>query len=53
MKIFSAPNCLKWMINTKIHMLPFFPDVELMQAFFFFSFQGFSERISCDPNPDS
>ena len=49
----SAPNCLKRMINTKKYMLPFSPDVKMMPAFFFFSFQGFSVRISCDPNPDS
>ena len=41
------------MINTKKHMLPFSPDVKIIPAYFFFSFQGFSERISCDPNPDS
>ena len=36
-------------------MLPFSPDVKMIPAyfFFFFSFQGFSERISCGPNPDS
>ena len=34
-------------------MLPFSPDVKMIPAYFFFSFQGFSERISCDPNPDS
>ena len=34
-------------------MLPFFPDVKMIPAYFFFSFHGYSERISCDPNPDS
>ena len=38
-------------------MLPFSPDVKTMPAyfffFFFFQFPRLSERISCDPNPDS
>ena len=34
MKIFSAPNCLKRMINTKKHMLPFSPDVKIIPTFF-------------------
>ena len=29
------------------------PDVKMIPAIFFFSFQVFSERISCNPNPDS
>ena len=33
-------------------MLPFSPDVKWFQHIFF-SFQSFSARISCDPNPDS
>ena len=40
-------------LTHKKHMLPFSPDVKMIPAYFFFSFQGFSERISCDPNPDS
>ena len=31
----------------------FFPWCKNDSSIFFFSFQGFSERISCDPNPDS
>ena len=35
-KGFSAPNCLKWTIKTqKKHMLPFSPDVKMIQEFFF------------------
>ena len=49
----SAPNCLKRMINTKKHMLLFSLNVKMIPAYFFHSFQGFSKRISCDPNPDS
>ena len=37
---------------TQKHMLPFSRDVKMIPAFFF-SFQGFSERISCDPSHDS
>ena len=34
MNIFSAPNCLKRMINTKKHMLPYSLNVKMMHAFF-------------------
>ena len=34
MKTFSAPNCLKRMINTKKHMF-FSPDVKMIPAYFF------------------
>ena len=32
---FSPPNCLKWMINTKKHMLLFSLNVKMIQAYFF------------------
>ena len=48
----SAPHSKSWWLTQK-HMLPFSPDVKMISAYFYFSFQGFSKRISCDPNPDS
>ena len=52
MKKNSASNCLK-RINTKKTYVAFFPWCKKKMPANFFSFQGFSERISCDPNPDS
>ena len=41
-----------WLTQKK-HMLLFSLNVKMIPAYFFHSFQGFSKRISCDPNPDS
>ena len=36
--IFFCPSCLKRMVNTKKHMLPFSPDVKMIPAYIFFQF---------------
>ena len=51
MKKNSAPNCLKQKINTK--NIAFFHWCQNDSSISYSSFQGFSERISCDPTSDS
>ena len=52
MKIFPLQIAWKGWLAQK-QMLPFSPDVKIIPAYFyFFSFQGFFERISCEHNPE-
>ena len=51
-KIFRLQIAWNGWLTQKTYVA-FFPWCKNDSSIFFFSFQGFSERISCDPNPDS